>query len=137
MTKQRMTLLMLILTLASCEYYPDDWCPYDSQPSRSNQRNPLTVEKLIGTWQCSYDTRVGTTNLKQIRFINYTQCEIIECEVYDTEWRTLPYAWTTYGGYIKFSGNNKNFSFKIEDYIWPELYIRDSFGIYSLRKIIN
>lgn len=134
MKKHLITLMMLILALASCEDYPEDYCPHATQSSRTNGQQVLTVKKLIGTWQCSYDMRVGTTELKQIRFINETECEIIESELYSTDWTTYSYAWTAYGGYIKFARNSKSFSFKIDDYIWPEVYLRDSFGRYTIKK---
>jgi hypothetical protein len=54
-----------------------------------------------------------------------------------SDWYTETWRYNYYGSTIKFAriGVNGSYSFKIDGYIYPELYLRDSFGSYTFRKI--
>ena len=138
--KKVILLLLAIVALTSCEKY----CPYCNEYERDCrcERNGITynydhfyADKLLGTWQCDYNTTIGTMNLKEIDFFSSSKCDIIYSIGKNTEWYTETFDYSYVGKYLRFSRGRTNFSLYIKGYIFPELYLEDSFGEYTWRKV--
>lgn len=128
------TLLML-----SCE------CPYLEERSsleeekssvyhRTVQGDVLYADNLLGTWQCYYPMIVGGVEFKEIKFMSNGKADITMAKQRDTEWYTETYDYAYYGSTLRFSRNGSNISFHIDGFIFPELYLNDSFGRYTMAK---
>ena len=52
----------------------------------------------------------------------------------DTEWYTVTYDYAYYGNTLRFSKTGSNFTFKVEGYLFPELYLMDSLSRYTMAK---
>jgi hypothetical protein len=94
---------------------------------------------LIGVWQIDYnigyERGLGMTP-KQIQFFNNHTCDITYSVGRETEWWTDTYTYTYTGSYIRFNnGYGSSFSFKVRGYLFPELYLEDSFGYYTWRLV--
>ena len=132
MTKLLFTLFALILV--SCE------CPYQDELNRAQQRKTniagdvFYADVLLGTWQCYYPMVIGGVEFKQIMFMSDGRADITMAKQNDTEWYTETYNYAYYGNTLRFSRNESNISLTIEGYLFPELYLRDSFGHYTLAK---
>ena len=132
MTKLLFTLFALILV--SCE------CPYQDELNRAQQRitningDVFYADVLLGTWQCYYPMVIGGVEFKQIMFMSDGRADITMAKQNDTEWYTETYNYAYYGNTLRFSRNESNISLTIEGYLFPELYLRDSFGHYTLAK---
>ena len=132
MTKLLFTLFALILV--SCE------CPYQDELNRAQQRKTYIngdvfyADVLLGTWQCYYPMVIGGVEFKQIMFMSNGRADITMAKPNDTEWYTETYNYAYYGNTLRFSRNESNISLTIEAYLFPELYLRDSFGHYTLAK---
>lgn len=132
MTKLLFTLFVLILV--SCE------CPYLDELNRAQQRKTniagdvFYADVLLGTWQCYYPMVIGGVEFKQIMFMSDGRADITMAKPNDTEWYTDTYKYAYYGNTLRFSRNESNISLTIEGYLFPELYLRDSFGHYTLAK---
>lgn len=134
-------LIAIIASVCSCERY----CPFcddhgdcdhcGNKPTLTYKSDSFYADKLIGTWQCSYNTVVGKMNLKTIEFIDSRRCDITYSEYQEVDWYTETFIYSYSGQYLKFSRNGVTFSFHIKDYIFPELYVEDSFGKYTWKKI--
>ena len=123
----------LALILVACE------CPYQDEPERTPQRKTSTgdvfyADVLLGTWQCYYPMIIGGVEFKQIKFISGGKADITMARQYDTEWNTETYNYAYYGNTLRFSRSGSNISLTIEGYLFPELYLRDSFGHYTMAK---
>jgi hypothetical protein len=92
------------------------------------------ADVLLGTWQCYYPMIIGGMEFKQIKFMSGGKADITMAKQYDTEWYTDTYNYAYYGNTLRFSKNGSNISLTIEGYLFPELYLRDSFGRYTLAK---
>ena len=124
---------LFALILASCE------CPYQDELDRAQNRKSSTgdvfyAEKLLGTWQCYYPMIIGGVEFKQIKFMDGGKADITMAKQYDTEWFTETYNYAYYGNTLRFSRSGSNISLTIEGYLFPELYLRDSFGRYTIAK---
>ena len=132
MTRLLFTLFALILV--SCE------CPYQDELDRAQQRKTniagdvFYADVLLGTWQCYYPMVIGGVEFKQIMFMSNGRADITMAKPNDTEWYTETYNYAYYGNTLRFSRNESNISLTIEAYLFPELYLRDSFGHYTLAK---
>ena len=132
MTKLLFTLFALILV--SCE------CPYQDELNRAQLRKTningdvFYADVLLGTWQCYYPMVIGGVEFKQIMFMSDGRADITMAKQNDTEWYTETYNYAYYGNTLRFSRNESNISLTIEGYLFPELYLRDSFGHYTLAK---
>ena len=132
MTKLLFTLFALILV--SCE------CPYQDELNRAQQHKTningdvFYADVLLGTWQCYYPMVIGGVEFKQIMFMSDGRADITMAKQNDTEWYTETYNYAYYGNTLRFSRNESNISLTIEGYLFPELYLRDSFGHYTLAK---
>ena len=131
MKKLLFTLLTLIL--ASCE------CPYQEELDSAQNRKSSTgdvfyADVLLGTWQCYYPMIIGGMEFKQNKFMSGGKADITMAKQYDTEWFTETYNYAYYGNTLRFSRSGSNISLTIEGYLFPELYLRDSFGRYTIAK---
>ena len=132
MKKLRLLLLLFVLIWASCE------CPYQDELEHAHQRKAtgdvFYADVLLGTWQCYYPMIIGGMEFKQIKFMSNGKADIIMAKQHDTEWNTVTYNYAYYGNTLRFSRNGSNLSFQIEGFLFPELYLRDSLGRYTMAK---
>ncbi len=137
MAKQMYKLLfgMAAFLLIGCE------CPYQDELERAHQRKStgdvFHADVLLGTWQCYYPMIIGGVEFKQIKFMSGGKADITMAKQYDTEWYTETYNYAYAGNTLRFSRNGSNISLTIEGFLFPELYLRDSFGHYTLAKIVE
>lgn len=129
----RLLIALVALICASCE------CPYQDELDRAQQRKSSTgdvfyADVLLGTWQCYYPMIIGGIEFKQIKFMSGGKADITMAQQHDTEWYTEAYNYSYYGNTLRFSRNGSNISLTIEGYLFPELYLRDSFGHYTMAK---
>ena len=127
--------LMAAMMLLSCE------CPYldkeeDMYPqnNRSVNGDVFFADNLLGTWQCYYPMIIGGVEFKQIKFLSNGKADITMAKQRDTEWYTETYDYAYYGNTLRFSRKGNNISLHIDGYLFPELYLRDSFGRYTMAK---
>ena len=132
MKKLRLLLLLFVLIWASCE------CPYQDELEHTHQHkaagDEFHADVLLGTWQCYYPMIIGGMEFKQIKFMSGGKADITMAKQYDTEWYTETYNYAYYGNTLRFSKSGSNISLTIEGYLFPELYLRDSFGRYTMAK---
>ena len=126
---------MATMMLLSCE------CPYLDkeeyeyrQSNRSANGDVFYAEKLLGTWQCYYPMVIGGVEFKQIKFMSNGKADITMAKQRDTEWYTETYDYAYYGSTLRLSRNSSNISLHIDGYLFPELYLSDSFGRYTMAK---
>jgi len=131
---------LFALILVSCE------CPFHDELDRAQQRKSSTTtsngntgdvfyaDKLLGTWQCYYPMIIGGVEYKQIKFMSGGKADITMAKQHDTEWYTETYNYAYYGNTLRFSRSGTSISLTIEGYLYPELYLRDSYGRYTIAK---
>ena len=129
----RLLIALVALICASCE------CPYQDELDRAHQRKSSTgdvfyADVLLGTWQCYYPMIISGVEFKQIKFMSDGKADITMAQQHDTEWYTETYNYSYYGNTLRFSRSGSNISLTIEGYLFPELYLRDSFGHYTMAK---
>ena len=129
----RLLIALVALICASCE------CPYQDELDRAHQRKSSTgdvfyADVLLGTWQCYYPMIISGVEFKQIKFMSGDKADITMAQQHDTEWYTETYNYSYYGNTLRFSRSGRNISLTIEGYLFPELYLRDSFGHYTMAK---
>ena len=127
--------LMAAMMLLSCE------CPYLDkeeyeyrQSNRSINGDVFYAEKQLGTWQCYYPMVIGGVEFKEIKFLSNGKADITMAKQRDTEWYTETYDYAYYGSTLRLSRNSSNISLHIDGYLFPELYLSDSFGRYTMAK---
>ena len=135
MKYKRILSLMAAVMLLSCE------CPYLDKGEYVYQQNNSSVngdvfyaEKLQGTWQCYYPMIIGGVEFKEIKFLSNGKADITKAKQRDTEWYTETYDYAYYGSTLRFSRNGSNLSFHIDGFLFPELYLSDSFSRYTIAK---
>ena len=139
--KKIIVLLLAVISFASCECPYANWDDYGYSETSSGKltykNDYFSAEKLLGTWQMDYGCIVGTIELKEIKFLDGWNCDITMAQVRNTDWYTETWTYTYYGNTIKFARNDGRtvFSFTLRDYIFPELFLEDSFGRYTWRKV--
>ena len=129
----RLLIALVALICVSCE------CPYQDELDRAQQRKSSTgdvfyADVLLGTWQCYYPMIISGVEFKQIKFMSGGKADITMAQQHDTEWYTETYSYANYGNTLRFSRSGSNISLTIEGYLFPELYLRDSFGHYTMAK---
>ena len=129
----RLLITLVALICVSCE------CPYRDELDRAQQRKSSTgdvfyADVLLGTWQCYYPMIIGGIEFKQIKFMSGGKADITMAKQRDTEWYTETYDYAYYGNTLRFSRKGNNISLHIDSYLFPELYLRDSFGSYTMAK---
>ncbi len=136
-------LVILIISFASCECPYAEWDDYGYREYRGTtarityNQDYFCAEKLLGTWQMDYGCIVGNVELKEIKFLDGKRCDIVMAIVRNPDWFTETWTYTYYGNTIKFARNDgwTNITFFINGYVFPELYLQDSFGRYTWRKV--
>ena len=142
--KKVILLLLVIVALTSCEKY----CPICDRygdcscNTRSGESYGVTyygdqfyADKLLGTWQCDYNTIVGNMNIKEIKFVSNRKCDITYSVSRNVGWYTDTFNYSFSSGYLRFTRGGSTFSFHYVGYIFPELYLEDSNGKYTWRKV--
>ena len=120
----------------SCEY-----CPYrDGIIEEDNygvryKGDYFCAETLLGTWQCTYPSSVGSIELKQIIFLDGRKCDVTYSEGRDVDWHTETFDYSYHSSTLRFSNYYHSFYYKVDGYIWPELYVKDSSGRHTWRKV--
>ena len=144
--KKIIFLLLAVISFASCE------CPYASwddygYPENGGKTARLTnssdyfcADKLLGKWECYYPMIVylpefGEVEFKSMDFKDESVVDIELVKVYDTDRRFYTFSYAYTGKTLKFSRKGSTISFSFENYIWPEVFLRDSFGRYTMRKV--
>lgn len=133
MDYRKMLLLGISLLMLSCD------CPYlDEAESRGNRPNSqgdaFYADMLIGTWQCYYPMVIGGVEYKEIVFMKNGKADITMAKQRDTDWYTETYDYAYYGKTLRFSKERNNISLNIDGFLFPELYLSDSFGHYTIAK---
>ena len=128
--KYKLIICLLTMMLMSCD------CPYQDEDRiySSTKGDVFYAEKLLGTWQCYYPMIIGGMEFKQIKFMSNGKADITMAKQRDTEWYTETYDYAYYGSTLRFSRNGSNITLHIDGYLFPELYLRDSFGRYTMAK---
>ena len=135
-----MFIAIVALTSCNCRYCPicgelDYYCTCNRNSVKYNGSDYFCAETLLGTWQCDYNTVIDHKTIKEIKFFSNRLCDITYSEGRDPDWFTDTYTYSYVGGYIKFTRNGSTYALKIDRFIFPELYLRDSFGEYTWRKV--
>ena len=123
-------LFVLALTLAACE------CPYLEEKRHSyynykNQGDHLTADLLPGLWQCYYPMYVGNVEFKEVRVFSNGKADIIMEKVGGSDYYAETFRWRYDGKFLSFTKDNTSYQFQITGYLWPELFLRDSYGKYT------
>ena len=136
--KKIILFISILISFISCDN-PYDECYYDERYyltsySRTG-KDVFYADILLGCWQCDYNMIVGTNELKTINFKTSNKCDITMNQIRDIDRNTYTFNYLYDGKYIKFTRNGMTFSFRISGFLYPELYLQDSFGKYTIRKI--
>ena len=107
---------------------------WKNQFSSIGRGDVFHADVLLGTWQCYYPMIIGGMEFKQIKFMSGGKADITMAKQRDTEWFTETYNYAYYGNTLRFSRSGSNISLTIDGYLFPELYLRDSFGRYTMAK---
>ena len=82
-----------------------------------------------------YLPEFGEVEFKSMDFKDESVVDIELVKVYDTDRRFYTFSYAYTGKTLKFSRKGSTISFSFENYIWPEVFLRDSFGRYTMRKV--
>ena len=143
--KKFLFLITIIITLMSCDKY----CPYcdnrgqcdycgKSRGTLSYSNDYFCAETLLGTWQMDYNPnylRGMGIELKEIKFFDGHKCDVTYSEGEYSTWYTDTYEYSYSSGFIRFARGRSSFTLKVKGFIFPELYLQDSFGNYTWRKV--
>ena len=129
MKYRQLLCIVASVLLLSCE------CPLMEERKKSTaQGDVLYADVLVGTWQCYYPMVIGGLEYKQIVFMSNGKADITVAQEHDTEWTTETYNYAYYGSTLRFSRGRNNISLHIDGFLFPELYLSDSFGRYTMAK---
>ena len=130
MKTTRLLIATIALICASCE------CPYQEERKgvRFGNGDLFYADVLLGTWQCSYNMTIAGMEFKQIKFMTNGKADITMAEEHRTDWYTITYDYAYYGNTLRFSKDRSNISLTIKGFLFPELYLHDSFGSYTITK---
>ncbi len=93
----------------------------------------FSVQKM--SWcEGVYTYKKEKDGIIEVKFMSGGKADITMAKQHDTEWFTETYNYAYYGNTLRFSRSGSNFSLTIEGYLFPELYLRDSFGCYTIAK---
>ena len=140
--KRFLFLITIIIALVSCEKYCPRcgeygnhcYCKNVSSNYYSFNNDYFCAQTLLGTWQMDYN-RTNGIELKQIEFFDGHRCDVTYSVGNDPDWLTDTFTYTYSGGYVKLSRNRISLSFKVRGFLFPELYLQDSFGNYTWSKV--
>ena len=148
---KKILLFISLIVLCACD------CPYNEfgeyryergyyNSSQNAKNNDLYADMLIGGWQCSYDMLIrgigdmldGQSNttyeMKWIKFIDSRKCDITFKPVGNIDARVYTFEYLYDGNTLRFTRNHRTIIFTIKGFIFPELYVADSFGKYTITK---
>ena len=128
---------LLIASLSSCERVCDEEYIHQKPIYYSNsgyKGDVFYAEKLLGYWQCDYDLVIGGIELKEMKFVDYKHVDIIMCKEHSTDRWSETFEYRYKGNCITFTNSRWTFYLDIVGYLYPELYVQDSFGRYTIRK---
>jgi len=140
--RKLLSILLISVLLFSCERleYEEECCPKLKRniPEHDGIRyasDAFHADVLIGHWRCD-DINIGATGLViyEITFSEDGKCDIVQGALYDSFTSTMTYKYRLNGRNISFMNSQFKFEFRIENYIWPSLFLSDSFGKYEIRK---
>ena len=136
MNYKQVLYLMSAWLLLSCEcpYLEKEEYEYRQNTHRSVDGDVFYADKLLGTWQCYYPMIIGGVEFKEIKFMSNGKADITMAKQRDTDWYTETYDYAYYGNTLRFSKTGSNISLHIDGYLFPELYLKDSFGRYTMAK---
>ena len=77
---------------------------------------------------------IGGVEYKEIVFMKNGKADITMAKQRDTDWYTETYDYAYYGKTLRFSKERNNISLNIDGFLFPELYLSDSFGHYTIAK---
>ena len=123
----------LLLLSCDCPYLEEKETEVCINPSNA-QYDVFYADKLLGTWQCYYPMIIGGVEFKEIKFLSNGKADIVMAKLHNVDWYTLTYDYTYYGSTLRFSRSGSTISLHIEGYLFPELYLKDSFGSYTIAK---
>lgn len=130
--KKIILMLITIVTITSCDCCH---CPVCGEWDNDCTCNCFCAETLLGTWQCDNNTVIDHKTIKEIKFLNNSFCKITYSNGRYPGWFTDTYTYSYVGGYIELTRDGSTYALKIDRFIFPELYLRDSFGEYTWRKV--
>lgn len=148
---KKILLLISLVALWACD------CPYNEfnerkfekgyyNSSYNSKNDAFYADMLIGGWQCSYDMNIrgigeildGQPNvvyqMQWVSFVNARKCDITFKAVGSVDSRVYTFEYLYDGNTLRFSRSNRTIIFTISGFIYPELYVRDSFGKYTITK---
>ena len=123
-----------LLLSCECPYLEKEEYEYQQNTYRSVDGDVFYADKLRGTWQCYYPMIIGGVEFKEIKFLSNGKADITMAKQRDTDWYTETYDYAYYGNTLRLSRNGSNISLHIDGYLFPELYLSDSFGSYTMAK---
>jgi len=77
---------------------------------------------------------IGGVEFKEMRIFSDGNADIIMEKVGGSDYYTETFSWRYDGKFITFTRGNTTYQFQITGYLCPELYLRDSFGTYTLAQ---
>jgi len=126
------SILTITTTFDSCECPFKDWkeTQYVDEDSGIDYNGEfLSANMILGTWGTIGCNPVGY-EFKQIRFSRNGECDVVLSFPGSNDWQTE--TWTYYYTRSTFTldrGDNRTiFRFKVKKYIYPELWVQDSFS---------
>jgi hypothetical protein len=148
---KKILLLLSLVALWACD------CPYNEYGERrfeqgyynssySSKYDKFYADVLIGGWQCSYNMNImgigealddqpnAVYQMQWISFINSRKCDITFKAVGSIESRVYTFDYLYDGNALRFSRNHRTIILTLNGFIYPELYLRDSYGRYTLTK---
>ena len=149
--KKVILLLIAIISLCSCEcpyeeFNEDRYERYGYNSSRNEKYDGFYADMLLGTWQCYYPMIINGIGellgeqpnlryeMKDIKFINHSKCDISLQPVGSVDRRVYTFSYLYDGSTLRFTRNHRTIIFTVTGYLCPELYLRDSFGKYTMAK---
>ena len=133
------SLMLMSLAFVSCE------CPFKDWESRTDEYvyedgginyegDVFKAKMIIGTWGTIGCNPVGY-EFKQIHFYSDGECDVVLSFPGSNDWCTETWRYyfarntfTLERPYEYYHDNETVFRFKIKKYIYPELYVEDSFS---------
>ena len=144
---KKILLLISLIALCACE------CPYREfgerrfeEPYYKPKYDSFSANTLMGGWQCSsnmYIVGIGEIlgdqpnteyQMMWISFINYKQCDITLKAKGSVDSRVYTFDYLYDGNTLRFSLNHRTLILTLSGFIYPELYLRDSYGRYTITK---
>jgi hypothetical protein len=149
--KKIILLLVSFVNLLSCtcpyeEFNEDRRERYGYNSSRNERNDRFYADMLLGTWQCYYPMIINGMGelvgdqpniryeMKEIEFINHSTCDISLQPVGSIDKRVYTFSYLYDGNALRFTKNHKTIILTLTGFLYPELYLRDSFGKYTMAK---